>query len=185
MSMVNPVLGNRKIKSKELIIRILWYFIWYATCFWTPKLFNSWRIFILKLFGAQIGSKTLIFGSVWIDMPWNLAIGDNCAIGKRSWIYNFSKVSIGSNTVISQNTIVCTASHDYEHPNMPFFSKPINIEDQVWVSSDCFILPGITIKAGCVIGARSVVTKDLSSWGVYAGNPAIFIKKRVLKNVDK
>ncbi len=179
---VDLVKSNHHKPVKEIVLRVLWYFLWTFTASWTPRFFNPWRIFLLKCFGAKIG-KILILGSVWIDMPWNLSVGDFTAIGKRVWIYNFAKVDIGSNTVISQDTTICTASHDYEHPHMTLFWQPIIIENQVWVGADCFLMPGIKIEEGAVIGARSLVTKDMPSWMVCAGSPCKPIKKRVIRPI--
>jgi galactoside O-acetyltransferase len=56
-------------------------------------------------------------------------------------------------------------------------SKPIKIEDKVWIGFDVTILKGVTIGEGSVIGARSVVTKDVPAWSIVAGNPARIVKK--------
>lgn len=174
--------SNHNKSFKEIFIRVLWYIFWSLMISWTPRIFNKWRIFLFKVFGAKIGKKVLILGNVWVDMPWNLTIGDFSAIGKRVWLYNFAKVDIGKNTVVSQDTTICTASHDYTNPYMPLYSQPIKIEDQVWIGAECFLMPGIKVAEGAVIGARSLVTKDMPSWMVCAGNPCKPLKERILNN---
>lgn len=174
---VNLLKSNHKKSKREILVRILWYFIWHLTANWPLRFLNPWRRFILRIFGAKIGDS-LIMDGVWIDMPWNLEVGDFSAIGRNVWLYNFSKIKIGSHTVVSQNTVLCTASHDYSHAHMTLFSKPITIEDQAWVAADCFVMPGVTIEEGCVIGARSVVTKSMPAWMVCAGHPCKPIKNR-------
>jgi len=58
--------------------------------------------------------------------------------------------------------------------------KPIVIGSQVWIAADSFIGPGVCIGEGAVIGARSAVFKDVQGWTVVGGNPAVFIKKRII-----
>ena len=180
MKKVELLKSNRNMNLSEKLYRGIWNFTWFSLARWTPRFFNSWRIFLLKFFGAKIGEKVLIFGSVKIDIPSNFEIGDYSAIGKRVWVYNFSKIKIGSNSVVSQDTTICSASHDYSHPYMSLYAKPISIGDNVWLAANCFIMPGITIEDGAVVGACSVVTKDISEWTVNAGNPCKTVRKRVL-----
>lgn len=181
---VNLIRSNHKKPIKELILRILWFLFWKGTASWTPRFLNPWRLFLLRVFGAKIGKKVLVLGSVWIDMPWNLTIGDFSAIGMRVWVYNFANVIIGENTVISQDSTLCTSSHDYTHPFMPLFSNPIIIGSQVWIAAGVFIHPGVTINEGAVIGAKSLVTKNMPAWMVCAGHPCKPLKERVLSEFD-
>jgi putative colanic acid biosynthesis acetyltransferase WcaF len=91
-------------------------------------------------------------------------------------------LEIGSNVTVSQYTYLCTASHDFEDPLMPLTIAPITIGNGVWLCADVFVAPGITIGEGAVVGARSTVLKNVEPWTVVAGNPARFIKNRVLRN---
>jgi len=185
MKKVELLKSNRSMNLSEKLYRGIWNFTWLFLARWTPRFFNSWRIVLLRSFGAKIGKKVLIFGSVKIDIPSNFEIGDYSAIGKRVWVYNFSKIKIGSNSVVSQDTTICSASHDYSHPYMSLYAKPINIGDNVWLAANCFIMPGITIEDGAVVGACSVVTKDISEWTVNAGNPCKIVRERTLVNKDE
>ncbi|GAB4016667.1 hypothetical protein GCM10028808_45850 [Spirosoma migulaei] len=90
------------------------------------------------------------------------------------------KIKIGRRTVISQGTHLCGGTHDYTKPGFPLVAKPIIIGDHVWVAAESFIHPGVTIGNGCVIGARSVVTKDMPGWKVCSGYPCKPIKDRIL-----
>lgn len=173
--------SNHKKNFLEIIVRSAWWAVWFLGASWTPRILNPWRVFILRSFGSKIGQKVLIFGSVSIDMPWNLEIGDFSAVGKRVWLYNYAPIQIGKNTVISQDSVLCTSSHDYTHPHMPLFSKPIAIGDQAWICAQSFICPGVTIGEGAVVGARSVVTKDIPAWMVCAGNPCKPLKVRTIQ----
>lgn len=143
-----------------------------------PRFLSPLRIASLRLFGARIGKKVLIMSGVKVWCPWNLEIGDCSAIGFDVEIYNFAPVIIGEQTVVSQYSFLCTASHDYEVPDMRLFWKPITIGPQCWVAAGAFIAPGITIGEGAIVGARSVVTRNVAAWTVVAGNPARYIKNR-------
>jgi putative colanic acid biosynthesis acetyltransferase WcaF len=170
--------SKRRIGWREAAYRIAWHLVWALACRWTPRQMLRWRAFVLRLFGAEIGTAVLVFGSVRIEFPNRLKLGDYSALGPRVWVYNFSEVDIGHHCLISQDTVLCTASHDYETPNLDFFSKPIRIASESWVAAETFVMPGVTIGQGAVIGARSLVTKDMPEWMVCAGHPCKPIKPR-------
>ncbi len=75
-----------------------------------------------------------------------------------------------------------TGSHDVTSPLFDLVTKSILIHDNVWIATGAIILPGITIGEGAVVGAGAVVTKDVEPWTVIGGNPAKFIKNRILKD---
>ena len=109
-------------------------------------------------------------------------MGFRAVFGTGAEIYNLAKITIGSNAGISQNAYLCSASHDYTDRSFPLFSKPISIGDGAWVASKAFIGPGVSIGEGTVIGACSVVTKDMPAWMVCAGNPCKPLKPRIMQS---
>ena len=148
----------------------------------TPQALSPLRIALLRLFGARIGPACLIGSGVKVWIPWNLTMGERSAIGFNTEIYNFAPIVIGKHVVISQHNYLCSATHDYTHPNFPLVSKPIHIRSQAWVAAGCLISPGVTIGEGAVIGARSLVTKSMPAWMVCAGSPCKPIKERVIQD---
>ncbi len=178
---VNLLTSQSHWSTREKLKRIAWQPFKWLLFSRGPRFLTQARILALRLFGAKIGHRVLVLGGVNIWCPWNLEIGDCSAIGFDVEIYNFAKVTIGSHTVISQYSYICTASHSYEFTDMPLFFKPIIIGSQTWIAARSFIAPGITIGEGCVVGAYSVVTKSVPDWWVVAGNPAKFIRARMLK----
>ena len=148
----------------------------------SPRPFFGWRRFLLRLFGARIGSEVHIYNSATIYMPWNLEVGDWSSIGEHAFIYNLGRVTIGSKTTISHRAHLCAGTHDYTDRSLPLLKLPITIQDSAWVCADVFVGPGVTVGEGAVVGARSVVVKDVEPWMVVAGNPAIAIKKREMKD---
>lgn len=160
--------------------RILWTF---GKFFFrnSPRIAFGYRNTILRLFGAKIGKHVHIYSSTVIWFPWNLEIGDWSAIGEETLIYNLGKVTIGEKATVSHRVHVCAGTHDYTVPALPLLRPEIRIGNQTWICANTFIGPDIEIGEGAVIGAGTVMVKDAEPWGVYAGNPAKYIKKRILK----
>jgi putative colanic acid biosynthesis acetyltransferase WcaF len=93
------------------------------------------------------------------------------AIGDGAEIYNPSPVTIGDYAVISQGAYLCGASHDYKSLSFPLISNFIRIKPGAWIAARAIVQMGVTVGEGCVIGAGSVVTRDMPEWTVCAGNP--------------
>ncbi|MFR9543207.1 MAG: putative colanic acid biosynthesis acetyltransferase [Rikenellaceae bacterium] len=164
--------------------RVCWFFI-NATIFrWFAGglQFRYIRNFMLRMFGAKIPADCLIYSSCKIWAPWNLEIGEKCCVGPNTQLYNKAPIIIKNYVVVSQGSFLCTASHDISDPRLSLITAPIILEDKSWVASDAFVGMGVTIGEGAVVGARSAVFKSVEPWSVVGGNPAKFIKKRVLKD---
>ena len=168
-----------KYSRKELFLRVLWGF---GKLFFrlTPRPCFGLRRAILRGFGATVGSNVNIYPSALIYYPWNLEIGDDSSIGEWALVYNLGRVTIGTRTTISQRAHLCAGTHDYRNPALPLIKPPIEIGDEVWVCADAFVGPNVTIANGAVVGARAVVTRNVESLAVVAGNPAKFVKARVI-----
>lgn len=160
--------------------RLLWACVQFV--FWpkAPRALSPVRILLLRMFGGQIGKNCRVDGArIWL--PWNLQMGDWAVIAGNAEIYNLAPIQIGANAVISQRAYLCTATHDYNRADFPLYSKPITIGDSAWIAAGAFIAPGIKVGEGAVVGAYSVVTKDVPAWTVCAGNPCRPIKARILQ----
>jgi len=173
-----------KYSRKEIILRILW-----GLCLplfrYSPRPLFHWRCFLLKAFGARIGTQVHIYNSAIIYMPWNLEIGDWSSIGEHAFIYNLGTIAIGAKVTISHRAHLCAGTHDYTKKTFPLLKSPIKINDKAWICTDAFVGPGISIGEGAIIGARAVAVKDVVAWTVMAGNPATAIKKRTIGTKDK
>lgn len=164
-------------------LRMIWTICW--TLFARPfprGTFMPWKRFLLRLFGAKIASTAAVYPTASIFMPWNLEMKDYALIGPGVDCYNAAPVVIGTYSVVSQRAYLCTASHDISLATHPQIEKPIIIEDRAWVAAEAFVGPGVTIGEGAVVGARGCVFKDVEPWTVVGGNPAMFIKKRIIKD---
>ncbi len=144
---------------------------------------TSGRIRLMKELFGSIGEN------VWMEPPIRMAYGSNTTIGNNVYI-NFNltivddyKVTIGNNVMFGPNVTIAVTSHPV-HPDLRreggMFALPVVIEDDVWIGSGAIIVPGVTIGRGSVIGAGSVVTKDISSNVIAAGNPC-----RVLREITE
>lgn len=168
---------------KNKIGRLVWNIsYWLVFRPFSTGIFKAWRNFLLRFFGAKLGSHVHVYGSVKIWAPWNLELGDFSTLGPGVDCYNQGKIVIGSNTIISQKSYLCASSHDHEISNFPLILKPITIGDQVWIAADSFIGPGVTIGDGVVVGARSALFKDVEPWSIVGGNPAKKIKDRIINH---
>lgn len=151
----------------------LWWLIHFFLFRPSPQFMYSWRRFLLKMFGAKIGKKVIIRPSVQVTYPWKVTIGDHSWIGDDVVLYSLGEITIGSNTIISQKSYLCTGSHDYSKVDFAIYAKPIIIRDSCWLATDVFVAPGVEIVDEVVVGARSSVYKSILEKGVYKGNPIV------------
>lgn len=174
---------KNELTIKHKIKRILWSFVW--TLFAKPfprKICNSWKLFLLRLFGAKIHKTADVYSSVKIYAPWNLEMGEHSCLAPEVDCYNVDKIVIGPHSTVSQKTFLCTASHDITKRSFRLISKPIILEENSWVGASSFIGMGVTVGQGAVVGATSSVYKDIERWTVVGGNPAKFIRKRLIND---
>ena len=111
-----------------------------------------------------------------------VSIGDNSGIGVNCEVA--PQVTIGNDVNKTPNTKIYTANHGMERIDIPMWRQesspvePVVIGNDVWIGARVIILPGVHIGDGAVIGAGSVVTKDVEPYCIVAGNPAKLIRKR-------
>lgn len=167
---------------KHQIIRFLWNIIWGVFARPLPRsIGNGWKCFLLKAFGAKIAKQAVVYSSAKVYYPANLIMEENSCLASNVDCYNVDLIKVGANATISQGAYLCTASHDIYNKEHTLITAPIIIERQSWVAADAFVGMGVTIGEGAVVGARAAVFKDVEPWTVVGGNPAKFIKKRVIK----
>lgn len=161
-------------RGRALPIQILWMLASRGLTmrWWCPNLL---RLLVLRGFGAQIGTGTLIRHDVKIHWPWKLRVGANTWIGEGAWILNLEPVVIGSNTCISQEVLICTGSHDRFSPTFEFDNGPIVIGDGVWIATRATVLRGVTVSDGATIGAATVVARDVPAGAVCRGASATIV----------
>lgn len=167
-------------RGRSLLVVTLWDLVQTFLIHLSPHGMYGWRRMLYRLFGAKVGRNVLIRKSARCNYPWKITIGNNSWIGDEAWLYALERITIGNNVVISQQAYLCTGSHDIEDPKFGLRTSPITIEDGSWVALGALILPGVTIAAGSVVAARSVLTKSTKPWTIYCGVPAIAVRHRPL-----
>jgi putative colanic acid biosynthesis acetyltransferase WcaF len=173
----------KKYTNREILLRVVWGFGHLAFRL-SPRPCFGWRRMVLRCFGAKIGAHVNTYPSTRVHFPWNLTVGDWSAIGDQAFIYNLGKVTLGEKVTISHRAQLCAGTHDYTQPDLPLLKPPIVIGNQAWICADAFVGPGLTVGEGAIVGARAVVTKTVEPWSIVAGNPARFIKNRILAGVS-
>lgn len=134
---------------------------------------------IRKLFG-KTKERFNINPVFYCDYGYNIEIGENFYSNHNLIILDCAKVKFGDNVFIGPNCGFYTAEHplDAETRNKGLeFAKPINIGNNVWLGGNVCVMPGVTVGDNCVIGAGSVVTKDIPPNTVAVGNPCRIIKQ--------
>lgn len=177
---------HNALSLKHQIIRMLWSILWGIFARPLPRSVGSgWKRLLLRMFGAKIDKTAIVYSSAKVYYPANLIMEQYACLASNVDCYNVAPIHIGANSTVSQGAYLCTASHDITDPMNPLITAPIEIKDQAWVAADAFVGMGVTIGQGAVVGARAAVFKDVEPWTVVGGNPAKFIKKRIIKdNLD-
>lgn len=173
-----------QLSLRHKMVRLVWGWFWLLLFRPSPRIAFAWRRCLLRIFGAKIAVGVRIYSSAKIYYPPNLILDENVVVAPDVDLYCVDTIHIKSNSMVSQYSYLCTASHDYSQPHLPLITAPICIEPQAWVCADVFIGPGVTVGEGAVVGARSTVTRNVESWTVVAGNPARLIRPRVMKRGD-
>jgi len=150
-----------------------------------PPRMAWWHRFWLRLFGAKLAPTCKLRPSVRVRHPWLLEIGEHSVIGDNVEVYNLGPIRIGAQTVISQNSHLCNGSHEYRDPSLPLLRPDMEIGSGVWICADAFIGPGVTIGDNALVGARSVVMRDVPPGVIVAGNVAQVVKNRPMPGLTE
>lgn len=141
----------------------------------------------LRLLGAKVGKRVIFYPGVWIFPGRGLDLGDDVDLALDVLITTGGGVKIGDRVLIGYRTQIISANHKIPRNRRQIFNAGHNfgrvtVESDVWIGANCMLLPGITIGSGAVVGAGSVVTKDVPSYSVVAGNPARIVRQRLIDN---
>jgi putative colanic acid biosynthesis acetyltransferase WcaF len=159
----------------------LWFFVGLPLLRCTVVPFSSFRVLVLRLFGAAIAEGVVIKPGVRVKYPWLLKVGKHSWLGEDVWIDNLAQVQIEDNVCISQGAYLCTGNHNWSDPAFALRVLPILLRAGSWVGARGVVCPGVEFGEGAVAAAGSVVMKSLPPWTIHAGNPATQIRTRVVK----
>ena len=134
---------------------------------------------------ASCGKKVIIPTTTYLNHPQNIHFGDNIMLRDDCKLYAEGGIEIGDGTVLSHGIEILSSNHNYDSPDLEYLpfderscQNKVIIGKYVWIGANVIILPGVRIGDGAVIGAGSVVTKDVPSCAVVGGNPARILKYR-------
>lgn len=168
----------------KFIFRFLYYCVGKHlpnTNFPLGKLFSFIRLIFIRGFIKSAGRQVTLESNIFFGDGRDIEIGNNCQINEDCWIRN---CKIGNDVMIAPFVMILNYGHNIEDTARPMIAQGVKyfpqtiIEDNVWIGARVLILPGVKICTGAVIGAGSVVTKNVEAYSVVAGNPAQFIKSR-------
>lgn len=140
--------------------------------------FSGLKVTLLKMFGAQIGKRVLIKPNVNIKYPWKLTIGNDVWVGEKVWIDNLDRVDIGNNVCLSQGAMLLCGNHNFNKSSFDLFTKPIILEEGVWICAKAIVGPGVTCKKDSILSPMSFANQSLEEGTIFEGNPARYKRKR-------
>ena len=131
----------------------------------------------------EIGELNILSQNFDIEVKGNLSIGSRNYFNKKLKIVCFEKIVIGDDCIIADSVHFYDHDHNYRDlkqliRQQGYTTKPIKVGNNVWIGAKATILKGVTINDGTVIGAGSIVTKDVPANAIVAGNPARIVKYR-------
>lgn len=134
------------------------------------------RLFFYRYcLGFDIGEGSYIFMEAWFDTIQHFTMGENSTINQKCRLDNRGGIIIGNNVSISAEVCILTADHDIQSSNFLGRTRPVKVEDYVFIGTRATILPGVTISKGSIVAAGAVVTKNVEPFTIVAGVPAKYI----------
>lgn len=132
----------------------------------------------------SLGSHSVLAcGVMLLTHGGTIEIGENCSVNEYCMLYGHGGLKIGNNVSIATGTVVVPGNHNFSRRDIPFklqgsIGHGIVLEDDIWVGANVTILDGVRIGKGAIVGAGSVVTRDVQRYSIVGGVPARFIKER-------
>lgn len=144
---------------------------------------NKCRAHYAHRYLKNFGKLSYISTNVRLLSPGRISIGQNVGIARDVNIDGRGGIEIGDFSIIGFESVLLTSTHNSSNKEIPIakqgmYSKPVKIGKDCWIGLRVTVLPGIEIGEGCIVGANSVVTKNIPSYCVVAGVPARIIRKR-------
>jgi putative colanic acid biosynthesis acetyltransferase WcaF len=146
---------------------------------------RRWKILLLRAFGAKVAWTANVYSSATVFKPWLLEMDEYACLAGGVDCYNAAPVKVGAYAVVSQRAFLCTAGHDITDPLHRQTEAPITIGPRAWVCAEAYVGMGVTVGEGAVVAARAVAVHDVAPWNVVGGNPAKYIKMRMLKEFNR
>ena len=143
---------------------------------WLPG--SAWRVQLLRVFGARIGSGCRIKPGLRVKFPWRLLVGEACWLAEDAWLDNLAPITLGDRVCISQGAYLCTGNHDFRSPGFELRLGPITIGSDAWIAACAVLAPGTNVGPGAVVALGAVVSGPVEPGSIVRGNPAVVIGHR-------
>lgn len=173
-------LKRSHLSCRNKVGRFLWQVVYLLAFRPTPIFCHAWRSFLLRVFGANLGSGVHVYPTAKIWAPWNLKMGAGSCLAGNVDCYNIATVTLGEGATVSQYSYLCTATRDYMDPTLPLLTAPIALGARAWVAVDVYIGPGVNIGEGSVVAARASIFKDVPA-GVLVRESTLLHTKVITK----
>lgn len=135
------------------------------------------RSYLSRITGREIDPSATLLPPFYVDFGRNIRMGKGCFIQQCCTFFDRGGITLGNDVLIGPKVNLITINHDVDPDNRSAtYGRPIVIEDKVWIGINSTVLPGVRIGHGAIVGANSVVTKNVAPNTIVAGNPARFIK---------
>ena len=115
------------------VLMIIWRIAWVLFCSWTPKIFNPWRLLVLKLFGGKISGVPFVHSSTKIQIPWHIKLHHRACLGENVVAYSLGIIEVGECATVAQESYLCAGTHDFANSNMQLITKPITIKKNAFL----------------------------------------------------
>lgn len=139
-----------------------------------------------KIIGQEVDESVTLLPPFYVDYGKHIEIGKGCFIQQCCTFFGRGGITLGENVLVGPKVNIITINHDPDPENRSAtYGRPVVIGDNVWIGVNSTILPGVSIGCGAIIGANSVVTKDVPPMTVVAGNPARIIKTQKNKHYER
>ena len=167
-------------RGRSRAVEVLW--VVTRCAFFTTQLPwpNALKRSLLRLFGAKIGAGVIVRPGVNVHFPWRLVVGNHCWIGDGTVLLNIAPITFEDHVALAHQVYVAAGGHDIRSATMAPKHAPVVVKSGTWIASRAFVGPGVTIHERCVVGAGSVVVKDIGPDVVVGGSPARVIGQRVI-----
>lgn len=133
------------------------------------------RDILKRLFMDEVDPSTMINPPFRCDIGFNVDLGKHVLINSNCMLLDSNRITMGDHVMIGPNVTIITPDHSRDPVRrrvVGTVSKPVVIEDDAWIGAGSIILPGVTVGEGSIVGAGSVVTRDVPAGTTVAGNPA-------------
>jgi len=140
------------------------------------------RIYLAKILGYSIHRTVSVHMGCFFT-GFNLKVGSNSVLNRNGHYDCRAGIEIGSNVSISPEVYILSSGHDPQSASFAGKNSRVLLQDFSWVGAKAILLPGVAVGKGAVVGAGSVVTKNVESFDIVAGNPAVKKSERT-KNLE-